>query len=227
MKRRKFRAGVSDLERFEAYYEPEPNSGCWLWTGTVNNWGYGVLRVVVDGRGTTTPAHRFSYEAHVGKIATGLELDHLCRNRQCVNPTHLEPVTHRENTMRSDAISAINARKTRCSRGHEFSPENTTVVVTKKTGPYRRCNTCYETVWRPSIRKATTERYWRLKGMPPQPSRKNGVRLVQTKVSLTETQADWLSKKAQELGISVPAVIRSLVKQAMQAEQQQPREAAS
>lgn len=93
---------------------------CWIWKGTVSQQhGYGHY-----GH-TGIQAHRAVYEAFVGKISEGLQLDHLCRNKVCVNPAHLEPVTARENTLRSNAPSAINAKKTHCDSGHEFTEANT------------------------------------------------------------------------------------------------------
>lgn len=75
--------------------------GCWRWTGQKNRFGYGQLTVNRDGKSRCLGAHRFSYEAHVGPIPEGLEIDHLCRVRDCVNPEHLEPVTRAENVRRS------------------------------------------------------------------------------------------------------------------------------
>lgn len=76
---------------------PEPNTGCWLWLGHLNKDGYGRG----SHKGAKWLAHRFSYETAVGPIGDGLEIDHLCRVRCCVNPDHLEPVTPIENTRRS------------------------------------------------------------------------------------------------------------------------------
>lgn len=75
---------------------PEPNSGCWLWTGFVHPSGYGVIRT----GNKNTYAHRCSYELFVGAVPEGLQLDHICRVRCCVNPAHLEPVTPQENVLR-------------------------------------------------------------------------------------------------------------------------------
>ncbi len=88
-------------------------SGCWLWTGGITPRGYGY--------GKSKHAHRYSYEAFVGPIPDGLEIDHLCRVTSCVNPDHLEPVTQRENQRRRWATV------THCKWGHEFSPENTRI----------------------------------------------------------------------------------------------------
>jgi hypothetical protein len=111
--------GVLDLlragrpARLMALVHEEP-SGCWTWTGALRN-GYGDT--CVDGE---RYAHRWSYEHFVGPIPDGLTIDHLCRNKRCVNPAHLEPVAMRENILRSDSASAVNARKTHCIRGHRL-----------------------------------------------------------------------------------------------------------
>lgn len=85
----------SAMERFWARFERAPD-GCWLWTGPLYSNGYGEFNF--DGRNRR--AHRFAYDRLVGPIPDGLELDHLCRVRRCVNPAHLEPVTHEENVRR-------------------------------------------------------------------------------------------------------------------------------
>lgn len=108
---------------------------CWEWTGSLGNSGYG--RYWSNGRSRLS--HRAAYEELIGPIPDGWQLDHLCRNTRCVNPLHLEPVTPRENTLRGIGPSAINARKTHCRRGHEFSDENTASWGVKRR---RWCRAC-------------------------------------------------------------------------------------
>jgi len=126
---------------------PEPNSGCWLWTGGGNGKGYGI----VHGRSSRV-AHRFSYEMLVGPVPEGLQLDHLCRQRCCVNPAHLEPVTSRENTLRGVGPSAKAARVTACPFGHPYDAEN---VITSDGD--RRCRTCRRAASRLRKRRLTAE----------------------------------------------------------------------
>jgi hypothetical protein len=100
---------------------PIDESPCWIWTGSRNRGGYGHIGI------NRVPArtHRVAYELLRGPIPDGLQLDHLCRNRACLNPAHLEPVTNWENQLRGDTSRAANAAKTHCGRGHEFDLLNT------------------------------------------------------------------------------------------------------
>lgn len=107
--------------RFWAKVEKTPT--CWLWIGAKHASGYGSLW----REGTYHGAHRVAYELFRGPIPVGLELDHLCRVRSCVNPEHLEIVTRRENMLRGPTLQAANAAKTVCCHGHPFTADNTRV----------------------------------------------------------------------------------------------------
>jgi len=100
---------------FDSLYEPEPNSGCFLWTGNLNRNGYG--RYYLGGK-KYIMAHRFAYERQRGAIPVGLTIDHLCRVRCCVNPIHMEAVTNKVNVLRGVGRIARQARQTLCHRGH-------------------------------------------------------------------------------------------------------------
>jgi hypothetical protein len=128
-------------------------TGCWNWQRRRLPNGYGMLSVGQRSKGEKKNAysHRVSYEAHVGPIPIGKELDHLCRNRCCCNPAHLEPVTRSENTLRGDGpamLSRVNGSKTHCKKGHEFTPENTqlrptggrTCLACRRARPYQPRN---------------------------------------------------------------------------------------
>ena len=105
-------------ERLEAKRIYIPESTCWYWEGHLDRDGYAKIHV----GDRPVMAHRLAYELTKGPIEKGKSIDHLCRNRECTNPDHLEPVTPRENTMRSPiAIAAVNSRMNKCKRGHELS----------------------------------------------------------------------------------------------------------
>jgi hypothetical protein len=107
---------------------------CWLWTAGVDRDGYG--RFYFEGKNLR--AHKFAYESLVGSIPEGLHLDHLCRARSCVNPAHLEPVTRKENILRGEGPTAVNARRTQCANGHPLDSANT---YYRKDGQ-RNCRPC-------------------------------------------------------------------------------------
>lgn len=111
--------------------QEDTTTGCWVWVRQRNKHGYG--HVCVGTRRSNTGktcgigagAHRVSYELHIGKIPAGLQIDHLCRNRACVNPQHLEPVSAKENVNRGETIAKAAKAATSCKRGHVFTDSST------------------------------------------------------------------------------------------------------
>lgn len=106
------------MDRF--WIKVKKTETCWNWVGVKSTGGYGRLNI----KGEMIQAHRISYEDKYGKILSKMEIDHLCRNRLCVNPDHLEAVTGKVNKLRGTSPAAICARKTVCVRGHLLSIDN-------------------------------------------------------------------------------------------------------
>jgi hypothetical protein len=107
---------MSVEERFNKKYSVD-SFGCWIWNAAIDKDGYAIFN---DGNYKTVRGHRYSYEIHVGKIAKGLVIDHLCKKVACVNPEHLEPVTNLENIMRGNLIKKIcehGVAHTTCTKG--------------------------------------------------------------------------------------------------------------
>lgn len=125
---------MAKINGFDKHFKPGAQDECWLWPGSVTQEGYGMAYV----SGKRVAAHRLAYERLVGPIPAGLQLDHLCRARSCVNPGHLEPVTSKENVLRGIGHTAINAKKTHCVNGHQLSGENLRIG---RTG-WRACKEC-------------------------------------------------------------------------------------
>ena len=112
---------MSNKTTEERFWEKvDKTNSCWIWTSEKNYSGYGKFQL----KGKRVKAHRFSYELTNGKIPKGLTIDHLCRNRSCVNPDHLEAVTQKENLLRGISPAAINSRRKFCIRGHLLSGRN-------------------------------------------------------------------------------------------------------
>jgi hypothetical protein len=108
---------------------------CWLWAGSTDRKGYG--RFAVAGRNTL--AHRWIYEQEKGEIHKGMVIDHLCRNRRCVNPNHMEVVTSQVNTLRGETIAAKNLSATHCPKGHAYTEGN---FYRRSSDGGRQCRPC-------------------------------------------------------------------------------------
>lgn len=135
-------------ERF--WSRVDKSDGCWLWTGPKNGYGYGAFYYRRLGYG----AHRIAYELMREPIPDGLVIDHLCRNRACVRPDHLEVVTHAVNLMRGQGITALRASSKSCPSGHPYEGDN---LVIDSRG-YRHCRSCQ--------RLADARNRWKRRGIP-------------------------------------------------------------
>lgn len=145
-----------DMDRFWSNVSKPSEDACWEWTGHIRRNGYGRFVVERKRKRKQLAAHRVAFEAKKGSAIVGC-LDHLCRNRACCNPAHLEEVTNKVNVLRGGGITALNAVKTHCLRGHLFDEENTLIFSDKK-GPRRICRKCH------LIRGA---KFRRARGIPP------------------------------------------------------------
>lgn len=127
---------------------------CWYWDGAYNAKGYG--RAWSERLSDTTAAHRMVYEELIEVIPPGLQLDHLCRIRSCVNPYHLRIMTGRENLLApgSKALAALNVAKTHCPAGHQYDPANTYLTAQGQ----RQCKACKLVARRESARRTRSAR---------------------------------------------------------------------
>src|SRR5947209_8701603 len=118
---------------------------CWLWQGQINPFGYGQMR----WHSVKVYAHRLAYVLYCGHVPVHMDIDHLCRNRSCVNPEHLEVVTRRTNLLRGIGKVPERANQTHCKRGHPLSGNN--LVISH--GRWRECRTCRDIGSKNSARK--------------------------------------------------------------------------
>jgi hypothetical protein len=123
-------------ERFWRHIDILGPDECWPWKGYIAHNGYAIVHL--DDFRKTMTAHRAAYLLTHGSIPEALVMDHLCRNRSCMNPKHLEAVTQRENLIRGDTLPGRNSRKTHCLRGHPFDQSNTW----KTKEGHRHCREC-------------------------------------------------------------------------------------
>ena len=116
----------------------EFKSSCWRWLGRKSDKGYGSFHL----RGRNYVAHRISYTHFKGAITPGLTIDHVCRNKECTNPSHLRELTNKQNILAGTGVTANNARKTHCPKGHPYSGKNLMVKQYANSMPVRRCLEC-------------------------------------------------------------------------------------
>ena len=153
----------AQITRFWKFVGIDCVSDCWIWTGGrcgYRRW-YGLF--MFDAKRRHALPHRAAYETWIGPIPDGLELDHQCDFKLCVNPWHLKPATTRENTLRGNSLSARRSRQSECAYGHPLVGDNLRIARSRGRGPKRVCRTC--DTWRKRAKYAERAGY----PHPPRP----------------------------------------------------------
>jgi hypothetical protein len=146
---------TEQIGRFWERIDVHQPAGCWEWRGAQIKGGYGQFATFRHGG---FMAHRVAYELLIGPIAQGMQLDHLCRNRLCCNPDHLQPVSAMVNTHRGHGPAGENAKKTHCKNGHAFTPENTFYFPSQHGR--RTCRTCWQARSASASSRESARRRW-------------------------------------------------------------------
>jgi HNH endonuclease len=166
-KKRRFRSLI-DFDRHDLVWpkidKSQIGTGCWLWTGASMG-GYGIMGVCINGVRHGVVAHRLVYTICKGEIPDPLVLDHLCRNTLCVNPDHLEPVSNKENTLRSPHKNMQSYRAGTCVKGHKIEGENAYAYFDKPTGKNKV--RCFQCLCRNYVKKPKVERVKKPKPVGP------------------------------------------------------------
>lgn len=173
-----------------------PESGCWELTGSRMPSGYEqfYLARLPERRMKRAYGHRWAYETFVGPIQEGLQIDHLCRNRACANPDHLEAVTSQENTLRGVGLASVYASRTRCGHGHPWTPRNTLTHLGT-----RRCRECHTVQERRRLRRKRMKLLipaLLLLAYAPALAHAQQTAVPPSPVSATGTVPDWVARYA-------------------------------
>ena len=135
---------LTEKQKQRIWSKVQVTDGCWEWLGSHQAGGYAQCGIGSQRAGTRSMGvvHRAVYQMVVGPIPSGLSLDHLCRNRGCVNPFHLEPIPIKVNILRGNGWGGRHKRKTHCPAGHPYTGSNLYTLYTGSRDGHRFCRTC-------------------------------------------------------------------------------------